>query len=129
MAAHETPAPQKAVRARYHDAVKDRPLAVESEVRFRAEGPYTKKLVQTERTIVMIVCLEPGQVIPPHSHVSREAFVHCLRGSVRFTPGEGPPEVGAGEMRFYDGASEISPRNVGDDRAVFLVTLVRKKSF
>jgi quercetin dioxygenase-like cupin family protein len=109
--------------------VKDRPLAVESEVRFRAEGPYTKKLVQTERTIVMIVCLEPGQVIPPHSHVSREAFVHCLRGHVRFTPGEGPAEIAAGEMRFYDGASEISPRNVGDDRAVFLVTLVRKKSF
>ena len=108
--------------------MKDRPLAVDSEIRFRAEGPYTKKLVQTERTIVMIVCLEPGQVIPPHSHVSREAFVHCLQGRVRFTPGAGDAEVAAGEMRFYDGASAISPRNVGDDRAVFLVTLVRKKS-
>ena len=98
-----------------------------SEMNFRAEGPYTRKLVQTERSIVMIVCLEPGQVIPPHSHASREAFVYCIRGEVRFTPGEGQAEVRAGEMRFYDGASAISPRNVGSERAAFLVTLVRKK--
>ena len=98
-----------------------------NELVFRAEGPYTKKLYQTERTIVMIVCLEPGQVIPAHSHASREAFVHCIAGSVRFTPGEGDAEVEAGGMRFYDGAEEISPRNVGEERAAFLVTLVRKK--
>jgi quercetin dioxygenase-like cupin family protein len=108
-------------------AANDLHLDVEDEIRFRAEGPYTRKLVQTERCIVMIVCLEPGQVIPPHSHESREAFVYCLRGSVRFTPGEGPAEIGPGEMRFYDGARAISPRNAGSERAVYLVTLVRKK--
>ncbi|MGH7161953.1 MAG: cupin domain-containing protein [Planctomycetota bacterium] len=103
-------------------------LPVDKEIRFRAEGPYTKKLIQTERTIVMIVCLEPGQVIPPHSHERREAFVYCLQGEVRFTPGAGPAEVRAGEMRFYDGAKAISPRNAGRQRAAFLVTLVRKKN-
>jgi len=105
----------------------DSTCRVAGEVRFRAEGPYTKKLVQTERTILMIVCLEPGQIIPPHSHTSREAFVYCLQGEVRFTPGVGPAEVRAGELRFYDGASAISPRNTGSERAAFLVTLVRKK--
>ena len=107
--------------------ISDPLLNVTDEIRFRAEGPYTKKLVTTERTIVMLVCLEPGQVIPPHSHESREAFVYCLRGEVRFTPGEGDAECRAGEMRFYDGATAISPRNTGNDRAAFLVTLVRKK--
>ena len=102
-------------------------LNVTSEIRFRAEGPYTKKLVQTERTIQMIVCLEPGQGIPPHSHESREAFVYCLEGEVRFTPGDGPAEIRSGEMRFYDGARAIAPQNVGSGRAAFLVTLVRKK--
>jgi len=102
-------------------------LSIADEIHFRAEGPYTRKLVQTERTIVMIVCLEPGQVIPPHSHEKREAYVHCLQGEVRFTPGEGPAEIRAGEVRLYDGASAISPRNVGTERAAFLVTLVRKK--
>ena len=102
-------------------------LTLKDELQFRSESPYTKKLFQTERSIVMIVCLEPGQVIPPHSHEMREAFVHCLIGDVRFTPGEGPAEISAGELRFYDGAAEISPRNVGADRASFLVTLVRKK--
>ena len=71
--------------------------------------------------------LEPGQVSPPHSHAHREAFVVCLEGEVRFTPGEGPAEIKRNEMRFYDGATEISPRNVGEGRAAFLVTLVRKK--
>jgi quercetin dioxygenase-like cupin family protein len=93
----------------------------------RDEGPYTQKLFQTERTIVMAVCLAPGQWIPPHSHENREAFVHCLEGEVRFTPGEGPAEIAAGELRFYDGAAEISPRNVGPGIASFLVTLVRKR--
>jgi quercetin dioxygenase-like cupin family protein len=102
-------------------------LTIADEIRFRAEGPHTKKLFQTERTIVMMVCLEPGQAIPPHSHEKREAYVHCLMGEVRFTPGDGPAEIRAGEMKLYDGASAISPRNVGTGRAAFLVTLVRKK--
>lgn len=102
-------------------------LSIQGEIRFRPDGPYTKKLIETERSIVMIVCLEPGQVIPPHSHERREAFVHCLEGEVRFTPGAGPAEVRSGEMRFYDGAKAISPRNTGKGRAAFLVTLVRKK--
>jgi len=102
-------------------------LTLKNELRFESDSPYTKKLFQTERSIVMIVCLEPGQVIPPHSHEKREAFVFGLMGEVRFAPGEGPAELRANEMRFYDGAAEISPRNAGDDRAAFLVTLVRKK--
>ena len=101
---------------------------LKDEIQFRTEGPYTRKLIQTERTVVMIVCLEPGQLIPPHSHESREAFVYCLRGEVRFTPGNGEAEVRGGEMTFHDGASAISPRNTDSERAVFLVTLVRKKN-
>ena len=102
-------------------------LRIVDEVRFREDAPYTKKLFQTERSIVMIVCLEPGQIIPAHSHAAREAWVHCLQGAVRFTPGPGDAEIKAGEIRFYDGATAIAPQNTGKERAVFLVTLVRKK--
>ena len=102
-------------------------LRFRDEIRFRDDGPYTKKLIVTERTIFMIVCLKPGQVIPPHSHERREAFVTCLEGEVRFTPGAGAAEVRAGESRFYDGAKAISPRNTGKTNAAFLVTLVRKR--
>ena len=102
-------------------------LALANELKFRSEKPYTKKLFTTERTIVMVVCLVPGQFIPPHSHTSREAFVHGVQGEVRFTPGDGEAEVRAGELRFYDGAEAISPRNVGKENAAFVVTLVRKK--
>lgn len=102
-------------------------LRVRDEIRYRDDAPYTKKLIVTERTIFMVVCLKPGQVIPPHSHERREAFVHCLEGEVRFTPGPGPAEICAGEVRFYDGARAISPRNTGPGNAAFLVTLVRKR--
>ena len=102
-------------------------LHVLDEIRYRDDAPFTKKLFQTERTIVMIVCLRPGQMIPAHSHASREAWVHCLKGEVCFTPGKEETEARPGDMRFYDGATAIAPQNTGSEDAAFLVTLVRKK--
>jgi quercetin dioxygenase-like cupin family protein len=94
---------------------------------FRDDGPLTTKVTETDRAIVTLVCLRPGQAIPPFTHRRREAFVHCLRGAVRITPGEGEAELRAGDLEFYDGSAMASPRNAGDEDAAFLVTLVRKR--
>ncbi len=96
------------------------------EIQFRADRPYTRKLYQTGRSIVELVCLEPGQSIRPFEHREREAFVHALEGELRFTPGEGEAELKAGQVRFFDGSLPVAPRNTGSGRAVFLVALVRK---
>jgi quercetin dioxygenase-like cupin family protein len=103
------------------------PEAVGSRIEFRDDGPVTKKLMETDRSIVTLVCLKPGQGLTPFSHTRREAFVYCLQGNVRVTPGEGPAELAAGDLAFYDGSEKAAPSNPGGDDAAFLVTLVRKK--
>jgi quercetin dioxygenase-like cupin family protein len=94
---------------------------------YREDGPVTKKVVETDRTIVTLVCLRPGQAIPPFTHRRREAFVQVLEGAVRITPGTGAPELHAGDIAFYDGSKPAGPSNPGARNAAFLVTLVRKK--
>jgi hypothetical protein len=94
---------------------------------FRDDGPVTRKVAETDRSIVTLVCLRPGQSIPPFTHRRREAFVHCLAGAVRITPGDGGPELWAGELEFYDGSKPAAPSNPGSEDAAFLVTLVRKR--
>ena len=94
---------------------------------FSDDGPVTKKVTETDRAIWTLVCLRPGQAMPPFTHRRREAFVYCLQGEVRVTPGEGPAELAAGDLAFYDGSKEAGPSNPGTADAALLVNLVRKK--
>ena len=103
------------------------PLSVESLLEFRDDGPVTKKVVETDRAIWTLVCLRPGQGLQPFTHRRREAFVYCLRGAVRITPGRGPIELRAGDLAYYDGSKSAGPHNPGTEDAAFLVTLVRKR--
>lgn len=105
----------------------DLPKSAASLIEFRDDGPVTKKLLETERSIVTLVCLRPGQALTPFTHRRREAIVYCLQGGVRVTPGAGDTEVSAGEIAFYDGSKQAGPGNYGDEDTAFLVTLVRKK--
>lgn len=105
----------------------DLPKSAASLVEFRDEGPVTKKVLETDRSIVTLVCLKPGQALTPFTHRRREAILYCLQGGVRVTPGEGAAEVHAGEIAFYDGSKQAGPGNYGDEDTAFLVTLVRKK--
>ena len=101
--------------------------SVASQMEFSDEGPVTKKVTETDRAIWTLVCLRPGQAMPPFTHRRREAFVYCLQGQVRVTPGEGEAELSAGDLAFYDGSKEAGPSNPGSEDAALLVNLVRKK--
>lgn len=101
--------------------------SVASLMEFSEEGPVTKKVQETDRAIWTLVCLKPGQAIPPFTHRRREAFVYCLLGSVRITPGAGAAELAEGDLAFYDGSKEAGPSNPGSENAALLVNLVRKK--
>ena len=96
-------------------------------IEFSPDGPVTKKLLETDRSIVTLVCLRPGQALSPFTHRRREAIVYCLLGGVRITPGAGKAELHAGDMAFYDGTKKAGPGNYGPADTAFLVTLVRKK--
>ncbi len=91
------------------------------------EGAVTQKVMETDRAIYSLVCLKPGQAMKPFTHRHREAFVYCLEGAVRITPGAGDAELHAGDLGFYDGSEMAGPSNPGTENAAFLVTLVRKK--
>ena len=101
--------------------------SVASLMEFSDEGPVTKKVTETDRASFTLVCLKPGQAMPAFTHRRREAFVYCLEGSVRITPGAGKAELTAGDLAFYDGSQEAGPSNPGTTNAALLVTLVRKK--
>ena len=105
----------------------DAPTSVAAQIEFRDDGPFTKKLLHTDRTTLTLVCLRAGQSLAPFTHRRREAIVYCLRGEIRITPGEGPAELAAGDLAFYDGSRKAGPGNYSDADAAFLVTLVRKK--
>ncbi len=105
----------------------DLPTQVESQIEFSDDGPITRKVMETDRAIVTLVCLRPGQAMTPFTHRRREAFVYCMRGDVRVTPGEGEAELHAGDLSFYDGSKQAGPSNPGSADAALLVTLVRKK--
>jgi quercetin dioxygenase-like cupin family protein len=94
---------------------------------FRDDGPVTKKVHETDRTIVTLVCLKPGQSLAPFTHRRREAVVHVIQGSVRVTPGLGAAELESGDVAFYDGSRPAGPSNPGHENAAFVVTLVRKR--
>ena len=101
--------------------------SVASLMEFSDAGPVSKKVAETDRAIFTLVCLKPGQAMQPFTHRHREAFVYCLAGSVRITPGRGKAELSEGDLAFYDGSKEAGPSNAGSVDAAFLVTLVRKK--
>ncbi len=103
------------------------PTSIPPLLAYGDDGPVTKKLLETDRSIVTLVCLRPGQALTPFTHRHREAIVYCLRGGIRVTPGEGPVELHAGDLTFYDGSRMAAPANPGAEDAAFLVTLVRKK--
>jgi len=103
------------------------PRAVADLMEFRDDGPVTRKVLETDRTIVTLVCLKPGQSLAPFTHRRREAFVHVLKGDLRVTPGDGDAELHAGDVSFYDGSLPAAPSNPGLRNTAFLVTLVRKK--
>ena len=105
----------------------DAPSSVAAQIEFSDSGPLTKKLLHTDRTTLTLVCLRPGQALSPFTHRRREAIVYCLQGEVRITPGEGPSELSAGDVAFYDGTKMAGPGNYSDGDAAFIVTLVRKK--
>ena len=103
------------------------PLSVTAMMEFSDGGPVTRTVMKTDRTIVLLVCLKPGQAIPAFAHSKREAFVYCIEGGVRITPGDGPVELRAGMIACYDGSIQAAPHNPEASNAAFLVTLVRKK--
>jgi quercetin dioxygenase-like cupin family protein len=64
------------------------------------EGVTSRILVSGEKAMLLLIDLQPGSVIPFHSHPHEQAGV-CLRGRVEFESENGPVVVEANTAYLF----------------------------
>lgn len=91
------------------------------------DGKYVRPvLFKGERTTALLLCLKPGQSVPPHRHEGFEIVLQPLGGeAVAVLDGE-RVTLRAGEVIFVDGANDFAPENKGSGDFSMLITLVRR---
>jgi quercetin dioxygenase-like cupin family protein len=73
-------------------------LTVETLERFFPEKMGKIDLFHSERLLLGLNCLEPGQSQPAHSHENADKFYFVVRGQAEFTVGDSTVEARTGEM-------------------------------
>jgi quercetin dioxygenase-like cupin family protein len=83
-------------------------------------------LFKGERTTALLLCLKPGQSVPPHRHEGFEIMLQPLKGEAEAVLDGEHVTLRAGEVVFVDGANDFAPVNSGDVNFSMLITLVRR---
>jgi quercetin dioxygenase-like cupin family protein len=83
-------------------------------------------LFKGERTTTLMLCLKPGQVVPPHRHEGFEIVLQPLGGEAEAVLDGEALTLRAGQLLFVDGANDFAPVNRGDENFKMLITLVRR---
>ena len=83
-------------------------------------------LFKGERTTALLLCLKPGQAVPPHRHEGFEIVLQPLRGEAEAVLDGEQIRLRAGEVVFVDGANDFAPVNRGGENFSMLITLVRR---
>jgi len=82
---------------------------------------YKTTLFQSERLLLGMDCLEPGQAQTAHRHAGRDKFYFVIEGRGVFTIGEQQRELGPGEVAWAEADAVHSVANTGDTRLVMLI--------
>jgi quercetin dioxygenase-like cupin family protein len=86
-----------------------------------AEKFYKTTLFQSERLLLGLNCLEPGQVQKPHDHVEQDKFYYVVEGHGRFQLGDEQITAGAGEVVWVPAGVVHGVTNEGDGSLTLLV--------
>ncbi|MHC5268556.1 cupin domain-containing protein [Enterococcus sp. LJL98] len=74
---------------------------------------------ETERTAGAVWCLEPGQVLPTHTHAAADDLWICLQGEGTFYPGEGQEvPITAGDLIVSRPGEQHGMKNTGSERFI-----------
>ena len=94
---------------------------------FSKEKHILVPLFTRERTKVLLLCLSPGQQMPPHSHPGFDVTLQPIKGRA-LLPTDGGEEITLvpGEIFFVDGSSSFSPDNPFDADFEMLIHLVKR---
>jgi quercetin dioxygenase-like cupin family protein len=94
---------------------------VKEHVGNQAEKFYKTTLFQSERLLLGLNCLEPGQVQKPHDHADQDKFYYVVEGMGRFQLGDEERTAAAGEVVWAPAGVVHGVTNEGDGRLTLLV--------
>ena len=87
----------------------------------RAGKHYKATLFQSERLLLGLNCLEPGQEQHVHSHEDQDKFYFVLEGAGDFTVGEATQTAGPGMTIWAPADAPHGVVNRGKERLVILM--------
>ena len=86
-----------------------------------AEKFYKTTLFQSERLLLGLNCLEPGQVQKSHDHADQDKFYYVVEGNGRFQLGDKQITAGTGEVVWAPAGVIHGVTNEGNGRLTLLV--------
>ena len=104
------------------------PIHLFEKVEFSEENFVPKQLHIGEAGAAVLLCFEPGQVMPVHPHPGAlEVILYGVEGEGALAIGAEEKPFKKGDLIFCKGEVPIGPKNTGKNRFVVLVVLVLKK--
>lgn len=104
------------------------PIHLFQEAQFSVENFVPKQLHIGETAAAVLLCFEPGQIMPLHPHPGAlEVILYCLEGEGTLGLGDEEKSLRKGDLVFCKGEVPVGPRNTGRERLMLLVILVLKK--
>lgn len=88
------------------------------------EDRFTKiDMIKSRRSVVFLLNFLPGQHMKPHSHPSRELYLHVLAGSGTFLIVGEEIEVSNGDVIYCDPEQQLGFTNSGDENVSIYVVM------
>jgi quercetin dioxygenase-like cupin family protein len=104
------------------------PINLFSIAEFSKENFVPKQVHIGEAVGTVLLCFEPGQIMPVHPHPGAiEVILYGIEGEGTLVIGEEEKPLRKGDLIFCKGDIPIGPKNTGKERLLALVILVLKK--
>jgi len=94
---------------------------VSDQVGTHAEKFYKATLFRSDRLLLGLNCLEPGQTQKPHDHEDQDKFYYVIEGDGRFWLGDEQVDAAAGEVIWAPAGVRHGVTNPSATRLTLLV--------
>ncbi len=95
--------------------------SVAAHVGARRDRVYNTTLYRTDRLLLGLNCLEPGQRQDVHAHDDQDKFYYVVEGRGVFTLGDADQPLGPGEVAWAPAGIPHGVVNDGAERLVLLM--------